>query len=80
MSKGYPRWIRQCPNVESETRSLHGLGSLVSVADNPPPLHAKASPVLVGALPSERLDVAGLRSHFARTSRVCGTGGEQDTK
>jgi len=77
---GYPRWIRRAPQTEADglLRSLKGLGSLVA----PPsvPLQAETVKVARRALPDEGQDLSGLREHFARISRVRGTGGEQDTR
>jgi len=74
---GFPRWIRRDRSFEPHGYGTARLASLVISTPSPSPAKPLAS--AGGALPDAGIDLAGLREHFARVSRVRGTGGEQDT-
>jgi hypothetical protein len=74
---GYPRWIRAYRGFEPHTHSTAQFADLVTSTPSASPAKPRVS--AGGALPGAGIDLAGLREHFARVSRVRGTGGEQDT-
>lgn len=73
---GFPRWIRREPAHEVASRSVAAMWAAVCQSV-PSMLNPRREALVV--LPDERNYPLGSLGRMARISRVCGTGGEQDT-